>query len=324
MRKTKLILIDGMTGSGKSVTAHFLARQLGKNGIKARWYHEEEPDHPLLYREPGECKGLPETERKEIYMRDYPAQWKAFAESLHGSGDVTIVECYLFQSSLIGLVRMEYPKERIKSFSRALMEQVSGLDPTVIYFHQDDVPAALRLNWSRRGEEWRDWYVNRMAKTTWAARRGIGGEEAAFGIWESWMSITRELAGEFGVPCLAIENSGQDWASYRARMLEFIGIPQVAETMVRDADARFASRYVGRGEVGEDVPFNVRFGKDGLRVDAFWPDLRLIPKTDDEFEMEGFPFSFRFNLGADGAPVSLEASEASFAFEKGWKARREA
>lgn len=322
MGKERLILIDGMTGSGKSVSAHFLARQLEKNGIRARWYHEEEPDHPLLYREPGEYKSLPEAERKEIYMRDYPAQWKAFADSLRGSGQATIVECYLFQSSLIGLVRMEYPRERIKAFARELMDQVRDLDPVVIHFHQVDVPRALRLNWSRRGKEWMDWYVDRMAKTSWAVSRGIGGEEASFGIWESWMSITRELVGEFGVPYLAIENSGQDWASYRARMLEFIGIPPVAETTARDADARFAGLYMGRGDEGEDAPFTVRHGKDGLRVDAFWPDLRLLPKTDTEFEMEGFPFSFRFNLGADGVPVSLEVAEAAFAFEKGWKAYR--
>ncbi len=324
MKKTKLILIDGMTGSGKSVSAHFLARQLAKNGIKARWYHEEEPDHPLLYREPEEYKGLPEAERKEIYMRDYPAQWKAFADSLQGSDEVSIVECYLFQSSLIGLVRLEYPRERIKAFSRGLVDQVRGLDPVIISLYQEDVPKALRLNWSRRGKDWMDWYVDRMAKTSWAVKRGIGGAEASYGIWESWMSMTRELVAEFGVPYLAIENSAQDWAGYRASMLEFLGVPFVAETLARPADSRFAGLYMGKGDEGEDAPFNVRAEADGLRVDAFWPDLRLLPKTDTEFEMEGFPFSFRFNLDSGGVPVSLEVSEATFAFEKGWTALRQA
>jgi len=38
MLNTKLILVDGMTGSGKSTTAHFIARQLEKNGIKVKCY----------------------------------------------------------------------------------------------------------------------------------------------------------------------------------------------------------------------------------------------------------------------------------------------
>ncbi len=255
-------------------------------------------------------------------MRGYPAQWKAFADSLQDSDEVSIVECYLFQSSLIGLVRMEYPRERIKAFSHSLVDKLADLNPVIISLYQEDVPKALRLNWSRRGKDWMDWYVDRMAKTAWAMKRGIGGEEASFGIWESWMSVTRELVGEFGLPYLALENSAQDWVLYRARMLDFIGIPEVAEPMVREADARFAGLYLGKGDEGEDVPFNVRAEADGLRVDAFWPDLRFLPKTDTEFEMEGFPFSFRFNLDPSGAAVSIEVSEAAFAFEKGWMARR--
>ena len=47
MINTKLILVDGITGSGKSTTAQFIARQLEKNGIKARWYNELEIGNPL-------------------------------------------------------------------------------------------------------------------------------------------------------------------------------------------------------------------------------------------------------------------------------------
>lgn len=36
MIKTKLILVDGITGSGKSTTAYYIARQIEKNGIKVR------------------------------------------------------------------------------------------------------------------------------------------------------------------------------------------------------------------------------------------------------------------------------------------------
>ncbi|NOR44359.1 MAG: hypothetical protein GQ534_02145 [Candidatus Delongbacteria bacterium] len=40
--KTKLIIVEGIAGSGKSTTAHYIARQLEKNEIKAKWYYEEE------------------------------------------------------------------------------------------------------------------------------------------------------------------------------------------------------------------------------------------------------------------------------------------
>ena len=31
-----------------------------------------------------------------------------------------------------------------------------------------------------------------------------------------------------------------------------------------------------------------------LCIDAFWPNLKLLPVSDNEFEMEGFPVSFKF------------------------------
>ena len=48
MIKTKLILVDGISGSGKSTTAHFIHRQIEKNGIKVKWFYEQEDNHPLL------------------------------------------------------------------------------------------------------------------------------------------------------------------------------------------------------------------------------------------------------------------------------------
>lgn len=47
MINTKLILVDEIPGTGKSTVAHFIARQLEKNGIKAKWFHEADNEHPL-------------------------------------------------------------------------------------------------------------------------------------------------------------------------------------------------------------------------------------------------------------------------------------
>ena len=47
MINTKIIFVDGITGSGKSTITHFIARQLEQNGIKARWFHEEEEGNPF-------------------------------------------------------------------------------------------------------------------------------------------------------------------------------------------------------------------------------------------------------------------------------------
>ena len=43
----KLILVEGLPGSGKSSTAQFICDQLQRNGHRARWYYEDETPHPV-------------------------------------------------------------------------------------------------------------------------------------------------------------------------------------------------------------------------------------------------------------------------------------
>ena len=47
MLNTKLILIEGLLGSGKSTTAEHLGTFLQQQGIDGRWYLEEDDPHPI-------------------------------------------------------------------------------------------------------------------------------------------------------------------------------------------------------------------------------------------------------------------------------------
>ncbi|WP_018757709.1 hypothetical protein [Paenibacillus terrigena] len=42
----KLIMIEGLLGSGKSITGQKLASELRKNNVPAKWYYEDELEHP--------------------------------------------------------------------------------------------------------------------------------------------------------------------------------------------------------------------------------------------------------------------------------------
>jgi uridine kinase len=47
----KLILIEGMSGSGKSTAAQYLALAISQSGSKSDWYHEEQTNHPIYTEE---------------------------------------------------------------------------------------------------------------------------------------------------------------------------------------------------------------------------------------------------------------------------------
>ena len=317
MIHTKLILIDGISGSGKSTMAHFLARQMEKNGINVRWYHEEETGHPL--RHSGDFKSQDEEIRaKDYFVLHNAAHWQKFADANVNNDTVFIIECYLFQYPLVTMIRNNTSREEVKAFARNYFSKVASLNPVIIQFWQNDVPAAVQQNWSRRGEEWKEWHIGRCEKTAFAKKHNLVGEFAAYGLLGEMHDISLELAKEYDVPKLLIENSAQDWATYRKNALDFLQIDHYPEEVFRESDRRFCGDYYLKIEEYE-LTYTVFVADGRLRMNAFWPNLTLLPKTDNEFLMESFPFEFRFNHDGNGNIDSMEVTKSRMFFEVGMK-----
>ena len=47
--KNRLILLEGLPGTGKSTNSFRLYEQLIRNGMKAHWIHEVSQPHPTLF-----------------------------------------------------------------------------------------------------------------------------------------------------------------------------------------------------------------------------------------------------------------------------------
>jgi len=133
MINTKLIFVDGITGSGKSTTAHFIARQLEKNGIKAKWFHEGETGNPLhqLVRNEGES----DNDFAIRFMKEYPEErYEKFVNSIKDDDCIYIVDSFLFQDIIWIPLFYDISKEVIKKFVHKLCSLVACLNPVVIHY----------------------------------------------------------------------------------------------------------------------------------------------------------------------------------------------
>ncbi len=59
MPDTRLILIEGFPGAGKSTTTQHIGKMLQQRGTACRWYLEEDESNPIACLD-FEIKGLPE------------------------------------------------------------------------------------------------------------------------------------------------------------------------------------------------------------------------------------------------------------------------
>ena len=86
----RLLLIEGIPGSGKTTAARRIAEQLAARGIPARWHLEESRSHPVAPRD------LRRTAREPGFGPRLLDSWRRFAASAP-EGEVTILEGTLFQ-----------------------------------------------------------------------------------------------------------------------------------------------------------------------------------------------------------------------------------
>jgi len=293
MIKTKLILVDGITGSGKSTMAHFIARQMEKNGVKVKWYYEVEKDHPLV--EIEKIKEESDEDHSKRVLTEYPQKWVDFVNKIKDDEFVYIFESYLFQDVLMFPHFMnDVDRSVIKKYSHKILESARCLNPVLIHFYQKDVDRSLRLNWERRGEKWTKGFIKADEKTLFCKNRGLKDKSGVIQLWQEFSDFTVGLFKEYNYRKIQIENSTHDWLSYRKQVLDFLGLKLFEEKLFDSSFRNYCGHYLGKG-----IVIKIHEKDDRLCIDTFWPNLKLIPISENEFEIEGFPTVIKFHKCED-------------------------
>ena len=113
MKHSKLILISGMSGAGKSTASQQLAKQYERNSIEQLWLHEEIANHPIREGEFEIGDRLTE-EGMAQNIADMYERWTRLVDEIDKSSRVYIMEGCLYQN----IVRYFFPQIFIAPFFR--------------------------------------------------------------------------------------------------------------------------------------------------------------------------------------------------------------
>jgi hypothetical protein len=295
---SKLILVEGLTGSGKSIMAHTIARQLQSNSISAGWVHEGEMPHPIL-------KDF-ETS-VERYMADMRASWVAYVDQVGSSAEVSVVEACFFNNLSETLLAHNVQRAQIIQFGAELGALIAPLKPTLVYLVQEEVEKALELNFNRRGNGFREYVIEYATSTPLAQARGWQGYAGTVQFWLEFVALTDELFSRYPGRKVKIDNSAGNWEDYNRQVMACLSIPYVPERSVSRSEATgLMGVYKDRRS---DKEFTVLYEDGDLIINLFLPgylDLRtrLVWRAEKVFIMEGWHFEVSFESdGLGGASV---------------------
>lgn len=292
---TKLILIDGFAGIGKSTTAQRLWLHLTRAGLDAVWFHEHEIDHPIFqYGEVDELLSFTPQQFEDQML----AGWARLAAAPEAAR-IRIIESSFLQLPVGVLLAMNVPAARIRTVLRRIAAACSALDVSLVHLYEPDLRAALTRIGAARGPEWLQLIAAAVGQSPYGKTHGVCNLEGLIGYYRRQRLIIDSVLPRLSVRHDAVDVSGARWDRYERRITRFLGIRRAWSAARPPADLL---RHVGayRG-TATGHPCLVTTDLRALYVHL--PAMRaqrLLPVEGGRFCVESMPIDIRFTYGRTG------------------------
>ncbi len=209
----RLILIEGLPGTGKSSLAGDLCDHLNSLGLSGTWHREEAIDHTVI------DKPLRQTASQPGYAARCIEAWQRFTPD----GEFMVLEGCLFQTTLRFLIEYGHPEEELRAYLHALGAVFNRFESSLIYLHQPNDGADLvNLMADRKGAD----IVNKIAQytsqTPYAVTRGLTGYAAIASLYSRYRDHCDLAVDDFDFPVLRLDSTSTDYLQMRAAAIKWL------------------------------------------------------------------------------------------------------
>jgi thymidylate kinase len=294
---TKLILVEGLPGSGKSTTSQYISECLTQSGVKNKWWYEEESGHPVyLFNSEESMQQVISNLNNgnyEMVIKKAIEQWRVFSVSLQNTDKVIVVDSTFFGYLSWTLFPKNAPTETIEKYLLEVEDILSPCRPMLIYFHQNDIYSALKKICERRGGNTAEQFIRNACQSPYGKERSLTGFDGMVSFWQDYRTFTDKIFAKIRIRKLSIENSECKWNEYLQRIINFLGISitEKKETSLEEID-----HFVGIYKNNE-ITCEVYRSGDALYIDGFqqiWPKSKLLHRVGNKFDVESLPIQITF------------------------------
>src|SRR5262245_55515987 len=170
---SRIVIVEGIMGSGKSTTVLRIADQLQASGVSVLGITEGVSPHPIRFDWDEPWEDMPPAQLAKSAI----ARWRAYANSASSSESITVVDGQLFHGNLTSLFLLDADLALISGYLHEVVAAIKPLRPLLIYFHQDDVDRAIRTIGAERGDAWVTYQVDWKLTSPYAVKHGLAGLE---------------------------------------------------------------------------------------------------------------------------------------------------
>jgi thymidylate kinase len=225
----RLILIEGMIGSGKTTTATQVGDWLARRGEHVRVFCECAADHPIRTRAEDRLRAAAGQQAPgpgsvgEGGAAGSPgayaaAQWRRLAEQCLRDRQTIIVESSFLQNSVMPAFIDGAPARTVREIFTRIVRQAALARPLLVYLRPADIAAAIARIHGARGEPWSSRNVAFVENSPWARRRNLHGQDAVVKLYQAWEPVVTQLYSRYPFPKIMVTDPQHDWQAALTRI----------------------------------------------------------------------------------------------------------
>ncbi|QDT46515.1 hypothetical protein Pan258_05340 [Symmachiella dynata] len=318
MRERRIILVDGMPGTGKSTLAQFIYRQLRSGGQPVKWYHEESATHPVrLFYEPHRHRSW------SNYCDEVVSSWQQFVRELVSGNDVFVIDAALLQNHVRSMLIFDCDRDLISDLVLRIEKVITALDPVLIYLTPRDIESNFRDVVESRGQRLMELWTAAHDQYPYTRSASLTGYAGFIKFWKEFDEISDRAFDRIGFKKLRQRIAHSEWKTRYVEALGFLDEPQPTAVSTMDRLERFAGDYQMLDDHSATT-FQLRPLGDSLIATVDQPSFdiqsgpfscfrqaRLIPQAQNEFYVAAWPHVVRFEEDAKGLVANLNVTNAA-------------
>jgi hypothetical protein len=322
VRDTRLILVEGMPGTGKSTVSQCIDRQLRANGQRSYWCQEESAVHPvrLFY-----------DSQRHLSWSDYSAEaaarWQNYARQVQTRGEIAVLDASILQNHVRSMLLFDCPWNAILGLVRRIEHLLVSLRPVWIYLKPNDVERNFRDVVAVRGEHLLDLWVDAQQRFPYSRRSGAAGYVGFIAFWEEFGAIADRIFSDLAISKLLLNVARDDWHASIGGIHDFLDLP--LSSAYAPPLGRFVGQYV---PIDDPTASGISLRASGGCLIAVcdrptmdtgrgpigcYRELRLVPKEKNRFYVAAWPHEVEFAEDASGTVVGLRLSVAADGWSQG-------
>jgi thymidylate kinase len=294
LMRPKLILIEGLPGTGKSTLAQWLAEQYRLNEIPVKWHYELSTSNPLKADE----KIVAQLSTKDLFAYGLRA-WERCVDHARHVSEVTILDAGLFQHITMEAFRRGCSKHAIYSYLNMVDDKVLPLQPLMIYVSPDDATQHIEQTYLKRGERFKEIIVNWCNESADARRRGYCGYDGSILFWNDFNDLCKGSSSimRSNFMQVDVEVASPNWPEHQKRVLRRLEVKPIE--IARPADLNlFLGTYLQQETSKE---FTISWENGDLYATGILDPLEqkstLIPTENNRLLVRGHDIELEFSDG---------------------------